>query len=257
MATTSATVTATDSGLQDLAKRHLWMHFTRQGAYEDARRADHRPRRGRLRLGRAGQPLPGRALRALLRQRRSRPHGARRRGRARRSRELDFFTIWSYAHPRAIELAARIAALAPGDLNRVFFTNSGSEAVESAIKLARAYHQRTGNGHGRPSSSPARSPTTAPRSARWPRPASPRSATSSSRWSPAGSRCRTPTATTGPRAATRSGRLTRSRRGSSSRTPTPSPRSSSSRSRTRAAASRRRTATSSACGRSATATTCC
>ncbi len=60
-------------------------------------------------------------------------------------RELDFVTIWSYAHPRAIELAERIASLAPGDLNRVFFTTGGSEAVESAIKLARAYHQRTGN----------------------------------------------------------------------------------------------------------------
>ena len=50
--------------------------------------------------------------------------------------ELDFYTLWSYAHPRAIELAARIAALAPGDLNRVFFTSGGSEAVESALKLA-------------------------------------------------------------------------------------------------------------------------
>ena len=87
--------------------------------------------------------------------------------------ELDFFTLWSYAHPRAIELAARIASLAPADLNRVFFTSGGSEAVESAIKLARAYHQRTGNPRGRPSSSPARSPTTAPLSARWPPPASP------------------------------------------------------------------------------------
>ena len=64
---------------------------------------------------------------------------------ARQVAELDFFTIWSYAHPRAIELATRIASLAPGDLNRVFFTSGGSEAVESAIKLARAYHQRTGN----------------------------------------------------------------------------------------------------------------
>ncbi len=62
-----------------------------------------------------------------------------------RSHELDFVTIWSYAHPRAIELAERIADLAPGDLNRVFFTSGGSEAVESAIKLVRAYHQRTGN----------------------------------------------------------------------------------------------------------------
>ena len=56
-------------------------------------------------------------------------------------RELDFFTNWSYAHPRAIELASAIAALAPGDLNRVFFTSGGSEAVESAMKLARAYHR--------------------------------------------------------------------------------------------------------------------
>ena len=45
--------------------------------------------------------------------------------------------------PRAIELAERIAALAPGDLNRVFFTSGGSEAVESALKLARAYHRLT------------------------------------------------------------------------------------------------------------------
>ena len=90
---------------------------------------------------------------------------------ARQVEELDFYTIWSYAHPRAIELATRIASLAPGDLNRVFFTSGGSEAVESAIKLARAYHQRTGN-RARPSSSAARSPTTAPPSGRWPRPAS-------------------------------------------------------------------------------------
>jgi adenosylmethionine-8-amino-7-oxononanoate aminotransferase len=61
-------------------------------------------------------------------------------------RELDFITLWSYAHPRAIELAAKIAELAPADLNRVFFVNSGSEAVESALKLARNYHRERGNG---------------------------------------------------------------------------------------------------------------
>jgi adenosylmethionine-8-amino-7-oxononanoate aminotransferase len=60
-------------------------------------------------------------------------------------RELEFYTNWSYAHPRSIELAARIAELAPADLNRVFFTSGGSEAVESALKLARAYHRITGN----------------------------------------------------------------------------------------------------------------
>jgi adenosylmethionine-8-amino-7-oxononanoate aminotransferase len=55
------------------------------------------------------------------------------------AKELGFYTNWSYAHPPAIELAARIASLAPGDLNRVFFTSGGSEAVESALKLARQY----------------------------------------------------------------------------------------------------------------------
>jgi adenosylmethionine-8-amino-7-oxononanoate aminotransferase len=62
------------------------------------------------------------------------------------ARELGFFTNWSYAHPPAIELAVRIAGLAPGDLNRVFFTSGGSEAVESAIKLARQYFHL----HGKP-----------------------------------------------------------------------------------------------------------
>ena len=55
-------------------------------------------------------------------------------------RELPFYTNWSYAHPRAIELAAEVASLAPGDLNRVFFVSGGSEAVESAWKLARQYY---------------------------------------------------------------------------------------------------------------------
>ena len=55
-----------------------------------------------------------------------------------------FYTNWSYAHPRSIELATRIAELAPGDLNRVFFTSGGSEAVESAWKLAKSYHQARG-----------------------------------------------------------------------------------------------------------------
>jgi adenosylmethionine-8-amino-7-oxononanoate aminotransferase len=60
--------------------------------------------------------------------------------------ELGFFTNWSYAHPRAIELAARVASYAPGDLNRVFFTSGGSEAVESALKLVRNYHRLRGEG---------------------------------------------------------------------------------------------------------------
>ena len=60
-------------------------------------------------------------------------------------RELPFYTNWSYAHPRAIELAAEVASLAPGDLNRVFFCSGGSEAVESAWKLARQYYTARGD----------------------------------------------------------------------------------------------------------------
>jgi len=59
-------------------------------------------------------------------------------------RELPFYTNWSYAHPRAIELAAEVASLAPGDLNRLFFVSGGSEAVESAWKLARQYFTARG-----------------------------------------------------------------------------------------------------------------
>ena len=63
---------------------------------------------------------------------------------ARQGSELAYFPLWSYAHPRAIELAERLAGMAPGDLNRVFFTTSGSEAVESAWKLAKQYFKMTG-----------------------------------------------------------------------------------------------------------------
>jgi adenosylmethionine-8-amino-7-oxononanoate aminotransferase len=63
---------------------------------------------------------------------------------ARQGSELAYFPLWSYAHPRAIELAQRLVDLAPGDLNRVFFTTSGSEAVESAWKLAKQYFKTVG-----------------------------------------------------------------------------------------------------------------
>lgn len=63
---------------------------------------------------------------------------------ARQAEQLAYYPIWSAAHPTAIALATRLAALAPGDLNRVFFTSGGSEAVESAWKLARAYFRAIG-----------------------------------------------------------------------------------------------------------------
>ncbi|MGL4173722.1 MAG: aspartate aminotransferase family protein [Actinomycetota bacterium] len=62
----------------------------------------------------------------------------------RQASKLAFFPLWSYAHPMAIDLAERLAHAAPGDLNRVFFTTGGGEAVESAWKLAKQYWKLMG-----------------------------------------------------------------------------------------------------------------
>jgi adenosylmethionine-8-amino-7-oxononanoate aminotransferase len=64
---------------------------------------------------------------------------------ARQAERLGFFPLWGYAHPTAIELAERLARYAPGDLGRVFFTTSGGEAVESALKLCKQYWRLIGN----------------------------------------------------------------------------------------------------------------
>src|SRR5262249_7765704 len=58
----------------------------------------------------------------------------------RQAAELDYAPAFQFAHPKAFELASRIAALAPEGLDHVFFTNSGSEAVDTALKIALAYH---------------------------------------------------------------------------------------------------------------------
>ena len=63
---------------------------------------------------------------------------------AKQAKDLAFFPLWSYAHQSDIELAERLAAGAPGDLNRVFFTTGGGEAVETAWKLAKQYFKLTG-----------------------------------------------------------------------------------------------------------------
>ena len=63
---------------------------------------------------------------------------------AAQAKELAFMPLWSYAHPQAIKLAERVAGYAPGDLNRVFFTSGGGEAVETAWKLAKNYFKLTG-----------------------------------------------------------------------------------------------------------------
>jgi adenosylmethionine-8-amino-7-oxononanoate aminotransferase len=129
--------------LQEMARRHLWMHFTRMGAYEHAEVPIIARGEGCYVYDTDGRRyLDG--LSALFCV--NVGHGRAELGEAAaaQARELGFYTNWSYAHPKAIELAARIAGLAPEGLNRVFFTSGGSEAVESAWKLARAYHKATG-----------------------------------------------------------------------------------------------------------------
>jgi beta-alanine--pyruvate transaminase len=64
----------------------------------------------------------------------------------RQAAELDYAAAFHFAHPKSFELASRVAALAPGDLNRVFFCNSGSEAIDTALKIALAYHNVRGEG---------------------------------------------------------------------------------------------------------------
>src|SRR3712207_7851619 len=59
-------------------------------------------------------------------------------------KELGFFPNWSMHHPRSLELAAKISEIAPGDLTSSFFVSSGSEAIETVIKLSRQYHKANG-----------------------------------------------------------------------------------------------------------------
>jgi len=127
--------------LREAARDHLWLHFTRMGGHEppiivrgdgcyledsDGKRyLDALAGLFAVQIGYSYGDEVGQAAHAQM-------------------RELPFYTNWSYAHPRAIELAHEIAELTPGDLNRVFFVSGGSEAVESAWKLARQYHLSRG-----------------------------------------------------------------------------------------------------------------
>jgi adenosylmethionine-8-amino-7-oxononanoate aminotransferase len=129
--------------LAALAKRHLWMHFTRMGTYADAEVPLIVRGEGCYVYDQEGKRyLDG--LSALYCV--NAGHGRSELGEAaaRQAAELGFYSNWSYAHPRSIELAAKIADLAPGALNRVFFVSGGSEAVETAWKLAKAYHRARG-----------------------------------------------------------------------------------------------------------------
>jgi adenosylmethionine-8-amino-7-oxononanoate aminotransferase len=129
--------------LQEAARRHLWLHFTRMSAYADGELPVIVRGSGEYVFDTRGKRyLDG--LSGLFVSQIGHGRAEVAEAGARQARELAYFPLWSYAHPRAIELAERLAALAPGDANRVFFATSGSEAVESAWKLAKQYFKATG-----------------------------------------------------------------------------------------------------------------
>jgi adenosylmethionine-8-amino-7-oxononanoate aminotransferase len=133
-----------DGELQSAAHRNLWLHFTRMSSYADTDMPVIVRGSGQYVFDNHGKRyldgLSGLFVSQIGHGRAEVAEAA-----ARQARELAYFPLWSYAHPRAIELAERLAALAPGSsLNRVFFTTSGSEAVESAWKLAKQYFKTTG-----------------------------------------------------------------------------------------------------------------
>jgi adenosylmethionine-8-amino-7-oxononanoate aminotransferase len=129
--------------LQEAAKRNLWLHFTRMSAYDDSDVPVIVRGSGPYVYDNHGKRyLDG--LSGLFVSQAGHGRTELAEAAARQACELAYFPLWSYAHPRAIELAERLAELAPGDLNRLFFTTSGSEAVESAWKLAKQYFKLTG-----------------------------------------------------------------------------------------------------------------
>jgi adenosylmethionine-8-amino-7-oxononanoate aminotransferase len=133
----------TNNRLQDLARKHLWMHFTDMGYFQenDIPIMDHGE--GCYVFDINGKKyLDG--LSGLFASQVG--HGRTEIGdaMAEQAGKLAFFPIWNNAHEPAIELAARLASYTPGDLNRIFFTSGGSEAVESAWKLVRQYYAETG-----------------------------------------------------------------------------------------------------------------
>ncbi|MCD4524837.1 aspartate aminotransferase family protein [Nocardioides sp. cx-173] len=129
--------------LQRAAKDHLWMHFTRHGSYADADVPVIVRGEGAYLWDSNGKryldALAGLFVSQLGHGRTELAEAA-----AKQAQELAFMPLWSYAHPSAIELADKVASYAPGDLNRVFFTSGGGEAVETAWKLAKNYFKLTG-----------------------------------------------------------------------------------------------------------------
>ncbi|MGK5728803.1 aspartate aminotransferase family protein [Streptomyces sp. URMC 124] len=135
---------AVSKDLSQTAYDHLWMHFTRMSSYENAPVPTIVRGEGTYIFDDKGKRyLDGLAGLFVVQAGHGRAELAE--AAAKQAQELAFFPVWSYAHPKAIELAERLAHHAPGDLNKVFFTTGGGEAVETAWKLAKQYHKLTGN----------------------------------------------------------------------------------------------------------------
>jgi adenosylmethionine-8-amino-7-oxononanoate aminotransferase len=132
-----------DDVMYAAARDHLWMHFTRLSAYAETDvPVIVRGSGPYVYDARGKRYLDGLSGLFVVQVGHGRTELAE--AAAKQAAELAYFPLWSYAHPKAIELADRLAGLAPGDLNRVFFTTGGSEAVESAWKLARSYFKQVG-----------------------------------------------------------------------------------------------------------------
>ncbi len=132
-----------DDTRQRAAKDHLWMHFTRHSTY-DTHPVPTIVRGDGVHIwdSHGNKYIDGLAGLFVVQAGHGRTELAE--AAAKQASELAFFPLWSYAHPGAIDLAERLAGYAPGDLNRVFFTTGGGEAVESAWKLAKQYFKLTG-----------------------------------------------------------------------------------------------------------------
>src|SRR5258708_38348693 len=130
--------------LQSAARDHLWMHFTRHSTYEQGGEVPMIVRGDGAYIydDKGKRYLDGLSGLFVVQAGHGRQELAQ--AAAKQAAELAFFPLWSYAHPKAVELAERLANEAPGDLNRVFFSSGRGDSVESAWKLAKQYFKLTG-----------------------------------------------------------------------------------------------------------------